>query len=160
MQIDDVLAEINELEERFLKADEKLEELPNPEKPDDDKEETELDHMLDILSNNVAAAHATLAFLNKPRFQSALKDYLNEDAMKMLKELEVSLDTALKLLDPDTFEEQEEYEEPEEKEDDELESEIEEPEASEEEPAEEPDEKERDAEAGDDDEDANESKTL
>lgn len=135
------LKEVAELEERFLEADEMLDELPNPETPDEDSEMSEAEHVLESAMHSVESLHGLLCILKRPAHQSALMNLLGEDQIAALKDAEEALDKVIDLMSG--VEEEPEAEEPSEEEPEEEESEEEEEPKEDEEETEEPEEDEK-----------------
>jgi len=102
------------LKERFLNADEKLEELPNPQMPAEEKQQMHAQHLIDILVSSLASCHGLLAILQNPVFAVGLPDIMDEGQITSLKKFESDLDQILRTLDPETYAEAETIEDEEE----------------------------------------------
>lgn len=107
----DFRQQLKELEERFLKRDEGLEDLPNPTPADADLKNDEAQLMLSTVLHSLSTAHQVLTIFNLPRYQEEMDSLLNEDAKESLKRLREALEDSLSHLDPDEFEEEEDAEE-------------------------------------------------
>lgn len=92
------LKEVAELEERFLEADEMLDELPNPETPDEDDEMSEAEHVLNSAMHGVESLHGLLTILKRPAHQGALLKLLGEDQLNALNDAQEVLDKLIGLM--------------------------------------------------------------
>jgi hypothetical protein len=142
MDLNQALKEVSELEERFLEADEMLDELPNPEAPDDDSDMSEAEHVLEAAMHGVESLHGLLLILKRPTHQSALMNILSQDQIDVLKETEECLGKLITSMGGGEEEEEEgsEEETPEEEAGEEEEEEEEEKEGEESTPLENPEE--------------------
>jgi len=145
MDLNQALKEVSDLEERFLESDEMLDELPNPESPDEESEMSEAEHVLEAAMHGVESLHGLLSILKKPTHQSALMNLVGQEQMDALNEAEACLDKLINVMSGVEEEPEEEEEKEEEPSEDEEETEEEEP-AEEPESEEEPEETEEEEE--------------
>lgn len=150
MDLAKALKEVSELEERFLEADEMLDELPNPESPDEADEMSEAEHVLEAAMHSVESLHGLLTILKRPSHQGALLSLVGQEQMDGLNEAEACLEKLIELMSG--VEQETDEEEAEAEEEPSEEEETEEPEAEEEEPAEEPEEEKEEEESDEEEE--------
>lgn len=78
-----LMTEVSKLEERFLKADEKLDEIPKAEEHDKDEQEEVL-LMGELIFNAAQNAFELIRMLKKRSHTQALEDALGQQAMSVL----------------------------------------------------------------------------
>lgn len=83
MDYNSLMTEVSKLEERFLKADEKLDEIPKSEEHDKDEQEEVL-LMGELIFNAAQNAFELIRMLKKRSHTQALEDALGQQAMSVL----------------------------------------------------------------------------
>lgn len=117
-QLDTLLKNVEGLEERFLKSDEKLDELPYPEMPDEDGG-SEAEGLLDTVMHSVSSLNSLVKVLKRPSYVTKLGDMLSQEQINQLDELQSALDAVLDSLGAEAEAEEEQEEEPEDSEEEE-----------------------------------------
>lgn len=122
---------VSELEERYLKAGEKEDELPPQEPPSTESKQSST--LLKMVMNSVDTAHSLISIIRKDHSE-AMKSELSADCVERLDNFEQSLDDMLDYFTTCLSEKPEEPEEEPEPDEDEVEPEESEDEEEKEEP--------------------------